>query len=73
MQSGVLQDLESETKHGSEKPYWNRSLEGLDAFGRLHLDDLLLLVYPNLLSSESIYCLESDKEILCQILRFPLR
>ena len=29
MQLSVLQDPESQTRHGSEKPYWSRSLEGL--------------------------------------------
>ena len=30
-----------------QKPYWSRSLEGLGALGRLGLEGLLLLVYPN--------------------------
>ena len=64
MQSGVLRDPESKTRHGSEKFCWSRSLEGLDAFGRLGLEGLLLFVYPNLLSSRSIYRLEGGGEVL---------
>ena len=73
MQSGILWDLESWIRHGSEKLCWNRSLEGLGALGRLGLEGLLLLVYPNLLSSGSIYCLEGGGEVLGRVLRFPLR
>ena len=49
-------------KHSSEKPCWSRSLKGLGALGRLGLEGLLLFMYPNLLSSGSIYCLEGDEE-----------
>ena len=42
MQSGVLRDPESKIRHGSEKPCWSRSLEGLSALGRLGLEGLLL-------------------------------
>ena len=42
MQSGVLQDPESKTRHDSEKPCWSRSLEGLGAASRLGLEGLLL-------------------------------
>ena len=31
-----------ETRHGSEKPCWSRSLEGLGIAGRLGLEGLLL-------------------------------
>ena len=34
----LLRDLESYTRHGSEKSYWSRSLEGLGTEGRLGLD-----------------------------------
>ena len=73
MQSGVLRDPKSQTRHGFEKPCWSRSLEGLGALGRLSLEGLLLFVYPNLLFSRSIYCLEDGGEVLCRVLRFPLR
>ena len=53
MQLGVLQDSECKTRHGSKKPYWSRSLEGLGTLGRLGLKGLLLFVVPNLLSSGS--------------------
>ena len=42
MQLGVLQDLESQTRHGSEKPCWSRSLVGLRTVGRLGLEGLFL-------------------------------
>ena len=51
MQSGILRDLESQTRHGSKKPYWSKSLEGLSTLGRLGLEGFLLFVYPNLLLS----------------------
>ena len=47
MQSGVLWDLESWTRHDSEKSCWSRSLEGSGALGKLDLEGLLLLMYPN--------------------------
>ena len=47
MQSGVLQDLESQIRHGSKKPCWSRRLKGLGTLGRLGLEGLLLFVYPN--------------------------
>ena len=40
-----------------------RSLEGLGTLGRLGLEGLLLFVYPNLLSSGSIYRLEGNGEV----------
>ena len=61
MQSGVMRDPESQRRHGFEKPCQSRSLEGL-----------LLLVYPNLLSSRSIYCLEGSRGVFHQVLQFPL-
>ena len=70
MQSGVLQDLK---RHGSKKPCWSRSLEGLGTLGRLGLKGLLLFVYPNLLSSRSIYRLEGCGEVFRRVLWFPLR
>ena len=73
MQSGMLRDPEIQTRHGSEKPGWSGSLEGLDALGRLGLEGLLLFMYPNWLSSGSIYRLKGDGEVLCQILWFPLQ
>ena len=73
MQSSVLRDLESQKRHGSEKPCWSRNLEGLGALGRLGLEGLLLLMYPNWLSSGSIYCLEGGGEVLRRVLRFSLR
>ena len=57
----------------SENPCWSRSLEGLGTLGRLSLEGLLLFVYPNLLSSGSIYYLEGDREVFHRVLRFPLR
>ena len=72
MQSGILRDLKSQTRHGSEKTCWSRSLEGIGTLGRLGLEDLLLFVYPNLLSSRSIYRLEGDGEVFHQVLQFPL-
>ena len=73
MQSGVLQDPESLTRHGFEKPCWSKSLKGLGTLGRLGLEGLLLFVYPNLLSSGSIYRLEGGGEVFRRVLRFPLR
>ena len=72
MQSGVLRNLESQTRHDFEKPCWSRSLEGLGPLGRLGLEGLLLFVYPNLLSSGSIYRLEGSGEVFHRVLRFPL-
>ena len=73
MQSGLLRDPESQTRHSSEKPCWSRSLEGLGALSRLGLEGPLLFVYPNLLSSGSTYRLESGSEIFRQILQYPLQ
>ena len=39
----LLRDPESKTRHGSEKPCWSRSLEGLGTEGRLGLEGLLLI------------------------------
>ena len=47
LQSGILRDLESYIKHGSEKSCWSRSLESLGTVDRLGLEGLLLFVYPN--------------------------
>ena len=63
MQLGILQDLESLTRHGSEKSCWSRSFEGLGALGRLGLEGLLLFMYPNLLSSGLIYRLKSGGKV----------
>ena len=49
-----------------------RSLEGLDALGRLGLEGLLLFVYPNFILSRSFHRLEGDREVLCRVLQFPL-
>ena len=73
MQSGVLRDSKSQIRHGSEKPCWSRSLEGLGILGKLGLEDLLLFAYFNLLSSRSIYRLEGGEEVFRRVLRFPLR
>ena len=73
MQSDVLRDPKSQTRHGSEKPCQSRSLEGLSPLGRLGLEGLLLFVYPNLLSSGLIYCLEGGGEVFHRLLRFPLQ
>ena len=56
-----------------EKPCWSKSLEGLGTLGRLGLEGLLLFVYRNLLSSESIYRLEGGGEVFRRVFRFPLR
>ena len=37
MQLGVLQDSENQTRHGSEKSCWSRSLDSLGTLGRLGL------------------------------------
>ena len=68
MQSGILRDPKSQTRHGSEKSCWSRSLEGLGTLGRLDLEGLLLFVYPNLLSSGSIYRLEGNGEVFRRVL-----
>ena len=70
MQSNVLRDLKNQTEHSSEKPYQSRSLEGLGALDRLGLEGLFLFVYPNLLSSGSIYSLEGDGEVFRCVLRY---
>ena len=69
MQSGVLRDPESQTRHSSKKPCWSRSLEDLGTLGRLGLEGLLLFVYPNLLSSGSIYRLKDGGEVFRRVLR----
>ena len=43
---------------------------GLSALGRLGLEGLLLFVYPNLLSSGSIYHLEGGGEVFRQFFGF---
>ena len=42
MQSGVLRDPKSYTRHSFEKPCWSTRLKGLGASGRLGLEGLLL-------------------------------
>ena len=66
MQLGVLQDPKSQRRHNFEKSVGSRSLEGSSTLGRLGLEGLLLFVYPNLLSSGSIYRLEGDREIFAE-------
>ena len=70
MQSGVLRDPENQKRHDSEKPCWSRSLEGLGTLGKLGLEGLLLVVYPNLLFSGSIYRLGGSGEVFRRILQF---
>ena len=48
-------------------------MEGLGTLDRLGLEGLLLFMYPNLLSSESIYRLGGGREIFRRVLQFPLR
>ena len=43
------------------------------ALSKLGLEGLLLFVYPNWLSNGSIYRFECGREVLRQVLRFPLR
>ena len=57
MQSGILQDSESQKRHNSEKSVSDRSLEDSSTLGRLGLEGLLLFVYSNFIH---------------RILRFPL-
>ena len=47
MQSGILQDSESQKRHNSEKSVSDRSLEDSSTLGRLGLEGLLLFVYSN--------------------------
>ena len=42
MQTSGLRDPERWKRHGSKKPCWSRSLEGLGTSGRLSLESLLL-------------------------------
>ena len=39
----LLRDPESYIKHGSKKPCWSRSLEGLGTEGRLGLEGFMLI------------------------------
>ena len=59
---------------GSEKvdKTWLREalLEGLGALGRLSLECLFLFVYPNLLSSGSIFHFEGDREVFAEFFGF---
>ena len=54
-------------------PVGARSLEGLNALGRLGLEGLLLFIYPILFFSGSFERLEGGGEVFCRVLRFPLR
>ena len=45
----LLQDPKNQTRHGSEKPCWSRSLEGLGTEGRLGLKGLLLTIISQLI------------------------
>ena len=73
MQSGGLRDLESQTRHGFEKPCWSRSLEGLGTAGRLDLEGLLLTHVSQLTVQWINYRLEGSKEVFHRVLRFPLQ
>ena len=73
MQSGVLWDLESQTRHDSEKPCWSRSLEGLGTAVKLGLEGLLLTHVSQLIVQWIDYCLEGGGEVFRRVLRFPLR
>ena len=50
-----------------------RSLEGLGTLDRLGLEGLLLFMYPNFILQWIIDRLEGGGEVLCRVLRFPLR
>ena len=69
----LLGDSESQTKHGSKKPYWSRSLKGLSTMGRLGLEGLLLTHVSQLNVQWIDYHLEGGEEVLHRGLRSPLR
>ena len=62
MQSSVLRDPESQTRHGSEKSCWSRSLEGLGTAGKLCLKGLLLTHVSQLIVQQIDYHLERAAE-----------
>ena len=69
----LLRDPESYIKHGSKKPCWSRSLEGLGTEGRLGLEGLMLTHVSQLIVWWIDYRLDGGGEVFRRILRFPLR
>ena len=63
----------TKTRHGSEKPCWSRSLEGLGTTGRLGLEGLLLTHVSQLIVQWIDFRLEGGGEVFRRVLRFPLR
>ena len=59
MQSGILQDPESYTRHGAKKLCWSKRLDNLGTLGRLGLEGIF--VYLNLLSNGSILLLGGQR------------
>ena len=70
MQSSVLRDSESQTRHGSEKRCWSRSLEGLGTSGRLGLKGLLLTHVSQLIFQWIDFHLEGGGKVFRRVLRF---
>ena len=58
----LLRDLESQTRHGSKKPCWSRSLKGLGTEDRLGLEGLLLTHVSQLIVQWIDFCFEGDGE-----------
>ena len=66
---GIRKAKEDKVRHN---PVGARSLEGLDALGRLGLKGLLQFKYPNQFSSESFYRLEGGGDVFHLVLWFSL-
>ena len=58
----LLRDLEIQTRHGSKKPCWSRSLKGLGTEDRLGLEGLLLTYVSQLIVQWIDFCFEGGGE-----------
>ena len=68
----LLWNSESQTRQGSKKPCWSRSLEGLGTTGRLGLEGILLTHVSQLIVQWIDYRLKGGREVFWRVLWFPL-
>ena len=66
----LLRDPENQTRHGSEKPCWSRSLEGLGIKGRLGLEGLLLTLVSQLIVQWIDFHLEGRERFFTEFFDF---
>ena len=70
MQSGILQDSESQKRHDSEKSIGSRTLEGSSTLGRLGSEGLLLFVQSNFILQWIDFDLEGRERFFAKFFDF---